>query len=61
MRQLQKFMEVKNKMSNAMLNIYVRTFKRRMDAGETFDDILANYPKLSSQEADQIRLAIDNL
>ena len=48
-------------MSKAMLNIYVRTFKRRMDAGEAFDDILADYPKLSSQEVHQIRVAIDNL
>lgn len=42
-------------MSKAMLNIYVRTFKRRMEAGETFEKILADYPRLTAEQAQQIR------
>lgn len=45
-------------MSNAMLNIYVRTFKRRMDAGETFEEVLESYPRLSPEAAEAIRLEL---
>lgn len=41
-------------MSKAMLNIYLRTFKRRMDAGETFGDVFASYPRLSDAQKQQI-------
>lgn len=41
-------------MSKAMLNIYVRTVKRRMDAGELLDDILASYPKLTYEQKQMI-------
>ena len=41
-------------MSKAMLNIYVRTFRRRMDAGETFEEILASYPKLTYEQKQMI-------
>ena len=46
-------------MSNAMLNIYVRTFKRRMDAGETFEEILASYPRLTDEQAKEIKGALE--
>lgn len=42
-------------MSNAMLNIYVRTVSRRMEAGEPLDDILSSYPKLTDEQKKQIR------
>lgn len=41
-------------MSKAMLNIFVRTFKSRMQDGETFDEILASYPKLTYEQKKMI-------
>ena len=45
-------------MSKAMLNIYVRTFRRRMEAGETFDEIRASYPRLTDTQVQEIEDAI---
>ena len=45
-------------MSKSMLKIYVRVFKRRMDAGESFEDIAADYPKLADQEIEDIKEAL---
>ena len=45
-------------MSKAMLNIYVRTFKRRMESGETFEEILESYPRLTDEQAQEIKDAI---
>lgn len=42
-------------MSKAMLNIFVRTFKSRMKAGETFEEIRASYPRLTDEQAQEIR------
>ncbi|MDY5102681.1 MAG: DUF433 domain-containing protein [Agathobacter sp.] len=46
-------------MSRAMLNIYVRTFRRRMEAGETFEEILASYPRLTDEQAQEIKDELD--
>ena len=46
-------------MSKAMLNIYLRTFRRRMDTGETFEEILASYPRLTDEQAQEIKDALD--
>ena len=46
-------------MSKAMLNIYVRTFRRRMDAGETFEEILASYPRLTDEQAHELKDALE--
>ena len=46
-------------MSKAMLNIYVRTFRRRMEAGKTFDEILASYPRLTDEQAQEIKDALE--
>ena len=46
-------------MSKAMLNIYVRTFRRRMDTGETFQEILASYPRLTDDQAQEIKDALE--
>ena len=42
-------------MSKAMLNIFVRTFKSRMKAGETFEEIFASYPKLTYEQKQMIK------
>lgn len=47
-------------MSNAMLNIFVRTIKRRMEDGEDLEVILSSYPKLSEEDKEQIRKAVNN-
>ena len=48
-------------MSNAMLNIFIRTIKRRMaETGETLEEILETYPKLSEEDKEQIRKAMSN-
>ena len=46
-------------MSKAMLNIYVRTFTRRMKSGETFEEILASYPRLTDEQAKEIKAELD--
>lgn len=45
-------------MSNAMLNIFVRRTKARMEQGEDLESILASYVKLSENDKEQIREAI---
>ena len=45
-------------MSNAMLNIFVRTVRRRMEKGEDLEEILESYPKLSEEDKEQIRQAV---
>lgn len=45
-------------MSTAMLNIFVRTVKRRMEKGEDLEEILASYTKLSKEDKEQIRQAV---
>ena len=47
-------------MSNTMLRIFVRVITRRIDAGETIDDILNDYITLSEADKAQIREAIEN-
>ncbi len=45
-------------MSNAAKNIMVRVIKRRMAEGENLEDILANYPKLTEEEKQELRKAV---
>lgn len=45
-------------MTGAAFNIMVRTVKRRMANGESLEDILRSYPKLTAEEAGQIRDAV---
>lgn len=42
-------------MSNAMLNIFVRVFQRRMAAGESFEEVAKSYPSLSEDDLNEIR------
>ncbi|MEE0918684.1 MAG: antitoxin [Lachnospiraceae bacterium] len=45
-------------MSKSMLKIYTRVFKRRMDAGESFEDIIQDYPKLTEKEVAELKEAL---
>lgn len=45
-------------MSNAKLKLMVSVFRRRIANGETFEEIAADYPKLTDEDLQQIR---DNL
>ncbi len=44
---------------NAKIRIFVRVAKRRMAQGEDIETILADWPKLSSEEKQQIREAVN--
>lgn len=46
-------------MSNAKLKLMVAVFSRRMANGETFEDIAADYPKLTAENLEQIREALN--
>lgn len=46
-------------MSNAKLKLMVSVFKRRIAAGETFEEIAADYPKLTAEDLEQIREALN--
>lgn len=46
-------------MSNTKLKLMVTVFGRRMSAGETFEEIAADYPKLTSEDLEQIRNALN--
>lgn len=45
-------------MSRAVKNIIVRVIKNRMAAGEQFEDIIKDYPKLTDQEITEIKEAL---
>ena len=41
-------------MSNAKLKLMVNVFRRRIEAGETFEEVAESYPKLTDEELDLI-------
>lgn len=45
-------------MSNLVKNIVMRVVKNRMAAGETFEDIIKSYPKLTKAEIKEIKEAV---
>ena len=45
-------------MSKAMRNLMIRVITKRMKAGEAFDEIIADYPKLTESEIEDLRKAI---
>lgn len=45
-------------MSKAVKMIMIRVISKRMGAGETVEDILADYPKLTDAEKDELREAV---
>lgn len=46
---------------NVFLQIACRTIKRKLDAGESFEDILKDYPRLTAAQIEEIKkeLGID--
>ena len=46
-------------MSNAKLRLMVAVFTRRMANGETFEEVAADYPKLTAENLEQIRAALN--
>ena len=46
-------------MSKAVKNIIVRVIKNRMAAGEQFEDIIKDYPKLTEAEIAEIKESLD--
>ena len=45
-------------MNKALKNIMLRVIRNRMAAGETVDDILADYPKLTEEEKAELKEAV---
>ena len=45
-------------MSNAAKNLLGRVIKRRMAEGESLDEILDGYPKLTDAEKEELRKAV---
>lgn len=46
-------------MSNAKFRLMVAVFTRRMANGETFEEVVADYPKLTAEDLEQIREALN--
>lgn len=44
-------------MSKVIKNIMVRAVKNRLVAGETFEDIIKDYPRLTQSEIEEIKKA----
>ncbi len=44
-------------MSKAKFNLMVRVINNRMADGESFNDIVADYPKLTASEVEELREA----
>lgn len=42
-------------MSNAVKNIMVRAISKRLAAGESFEDIIKSYPRLTQKEIEEIK------
>lgn len=47
-------------MSNAKLKLMINVFRRRIEAGETFEEVAESYPKLSAEDLEQIKSALRN-
>lgn len=45
-------------MTDAALRVITRAVKRRYDAGEDIDVILADYPKLSPEDKERIKMEV---
>jgi uncharacterized protein (DUF433 family) len=41
-------------MSNAKLKLMINVFRRRIEAGESFEEVAESYPKLTNEELDLI-------
>lgn len=45
-------------MTKSAKNIMVRVINRRMASGETFDEIIKDYPRLNPEEIKELREAV---
>ena len=45
-------------MTIAQKNLMVRVIKRKMSNGETFDEIIKGYPKLTEEEINELKEAV---
>lgn len=45
-------------MNKSMRNIMVRVITKRMQSGETFDEVIKSYPKLTEEEIEELRYEI---
>lgn len=45
-------------MSNAIKNVMLRVIGKRVAEGEKFEDIIKDYPRLTSKEIEEIREAL---
>ena len=46
-------------MSNAKLKLMISVFRRRMSNGETFDEVAESYPKLTEEDLNEIKTALN--
>lgn len=46
-------------LNNLKLRIMARAFRIRLDAGETFEDIAADYPALTTDDLEAIQKALE--
>ena len=45
-------------MTKSQLKLMVNVFHRRINQGETFEEIVEDYPKLTAEDLEQIRAAL---
>ncbi len=45
-------------MSNAVKNVMLRVIGKRVAAGERFEDIIKDYPRLTKSEIEEIKKAL---
>lgn len=42
-------------MNSAVKNVMIRAISKRLEAGEKFEDIIKNYPRLTKKEIEEIK------
>lgn len=42
-------------MNSAVKNVMIRAIGKRLEAGEKFEDIIKNYPRLTKKEIEEIK------
>ena len=57
-RSLRCYTEEVRRMSNAIKNVMLRVIGKRVAEGEKFEDIIKDYPRLTSKEIEEIREAL---
>lgn len=47
-------------MTKSQLKLMVNVFRRRINQGETFEEIAEDYPKLTTEDLEQIEAALND-